>query len=187
MERLCNTPWIGIFDDQPTTDDLIESCMVSKKVKVMPHKYEEIRYYDYLCYLDSKMEKINETFIENYITEYFIQQNYALLLREHWFLKPEVWAEFYESMKQWRYYVQHQQYINYIEKNVKNGLSDTTQFHCAAGLLIRNMKHEKMVELNETWYEHIQECGIQDQISFFFVKQLFEEKTILAFAEWPFC
>ena len=36
------------------------------------------------------------------------------------------------------------------------------------------MKHEKINLINETWYAHIQECGIQDQISFFFVKQLFD-------------
>ena len=39
---------------------------------------------------------------------------------------------------------------------------------------LQHLKHEKTNKINETWYEHIQECGIQDQISFFFVKQLFE-------------
>jgi hypothetical protein len=47
------------------------------------------------------------------------------------------------------------------------------------------MKHVKMVEINTTWYEHINECGIQDQISFFFVKQLFND-NIYPFVENPF-
>ena len=48
------------------------------------------------------------------------------------------------------------------------------------------MKHDKINELNNTWYQHIEECGIQDQISFFFVKQLFND-DILSFTENPFC
>jgi hypothetical protein len=51
--------------------------------------------------------------------------------------------------------------------------------------VIRNMKHEKIQKINNTWYNHIQECGIQDQISFFFVKQLFEG-CIYPFTEIPF-
>jgi hypothetical protein len=47
------------------------------------------------------------------------------------------------------------------------------------------MKHEKIKEINNTWYQHIQECGIQDQISFFFVKQLFND-YIYPFTEIPF-
>jgi hypothetical protein len=50
--------------------------------------------------------------------------------------------------------------------------------------VIRNMKHKKINKINETWYQHIQECCIQDQISFFFV--LFNE-DILSFTEYPFC
>ena len=42
-----------------------------------------------------------------------------------------------------------------------------------------------MIELNNTWYKHIQECGIQCQISFFFVKQLFPD-IIVSFTENPF-
>ncbi len=47
------------------------------------------------------------------------------------------------------------------------------------------MRHEKNNELSSTWYQHIQECGIQDQISFFFVQQLFSD-IIYPFTETPF-
>lgn len=174
IQKLQTTEWIGIFVDKPTTDDIIESCMVGKHIKVMPHTYPELQSYKYVCFLDSKYGKANETFVENYIIEYFIKQNYALLLREHWFIHDNVWNEFNESMKQERYRLERQKYTDYIHENVKNGLSETTEHHYACGYLIRNMKHEKMNEINTTWYEHIQKCGIQDQISFFFVKQLFE-------------
>ena len=76
-------------------------------------------------------------------------------------------------------------YLNYIIKQLQNGLSDITDYHCACGFLIRNMKHPKINEINEMWYNHILECGIQDQISFFFIKQYFKD-YILPFTEIPF-
>ena len=185
IKQLNKTKWIGIYDDKPTHDDEIESCMVGKHIKTMPHKYKELKNYDYLCYLDSKLNKVSEKFVEKMINKYCIQQNYALLLREHWHVHDNVWNEYNLSMRQDRYVKQSHQYRKYIQKQIDNGLSETVKKHCACGFLIRNMKHPHMVDINTTWYKHIQECGIQDQISFFFVQQLFP-KDIHAFTEIPF-
>lgn len=185
IEKLKNTDWIGIYDDKQTVDDLIESCMVGKHIKTMPHEYKELKHYDYLCFLDSKLDKVNEIFVEDFITKYFIKKNYALLLRKHWFVNNSVWNEYNLSMYQERYKIESIKYKKYIHNQIKNGLSPKTEQHCACGFLIRNMKHEKIIELNTTWYKHIQECGIQDQISFFFVKQLFND-YIHPFTEIPF-
>ncbi len=186
LENLKNTNWIGIYEDKPTSDDLIESCMVGKHIKTMPHEYVELKKYDYLCFLDSKLGKINETFVEQFIATFFIEQNYALLLREHWVADNNIiWNEYYESMYQTRYKLESEKYIKYIQNQIASGLSEKTEHHCACGFLIRNMKHEKIIELNKMWYQHIQECGIQDQISFFFVKQLFQD-CIYSFTENPF-
>ena len=186
IEKLKNTNWIGIYDDKPIKDCLIESCMMGKHIKTMPQEYLQLKEYDYLCFLDSKLDKVNETFVENFIIKYFIQQNYALLLRKHPSIhNNNVWNEFNESMLQRRYQLESEKYKNYINNQVKNGLSEITPLHCACGFMIRNMKHYKTIEINTIWYEHIQECGIQDQISFFFIKQFFTE-YILPFTEIPF-
>ena len=74
---------------------------------------------------------------------------------------------------------------SYIYGQIEKGLVEQEDKHCQCGLLLRNMKHPKISEINDTWYAHIQECGIQDQISFFFVKQEFKE-YILPFSENPF-
>ncbi len=185
IETLKETKWIGIYHDILTKDDIIESCMTGKHIKTMPHLYSELKDYDYTCFLDSKLGQVNEAFVEKFITMYFIEQNYALLLREHWFIRHHVWDEYNESMKQPRYVFESEKYKNYIQNQVKNGLSDVTEHHCACGFLIRNMKHEKINEINSTWFSHIQECGIQDQISFFFVKQLFPN-IIHSFSEYPY-
>ena len=185
LELIKCTNWIGIYDNKPTSDDMIESCMIGKHIKTMPHEYVELKEYDFLCFLDSKSGKVSETFVENYIHTYFIEKNYALLLRQHWHIRDNVWNEFNESMYQERYRMESDKYRKYITNQVEKGLSDTTSYHCATGFMIRNMRHDKIVELNTTWYKHIQECGIQCQISFFFVKQLFSD-YVYPFTEIPF-
>jgi hypothetical protein len=185
IEHIKHTKWIGIFDDKPTHDDTIESCMAGKHVKTSPHKYSELQNYTYVCYLDNRLDKVNIEFVESLIHTYFVEQNYALLLRQHYLFQGSVWREFNESMLQYRYQIQGDRYKSYINKQISNGLSEETSYHCACGFLIRNMKHEKINQINETWYEHIQECGVQDQISFYFVKQLFNG-YIHAFSEDPY-
>lgn len=185
LNKIEQTNWIGVYDDKQTIDNIIESCMVGKHIKTKPHEYAQLVEYDYLCFLDSKLQKVDETFVEHFITKYFIEQNYALLLRKHPFVHGNVWNEYKESMLQKRYIIECEKYKTYINGQIKNGLSETTENHCACGFLIRNMKHEKTVDINNTWFSHIQECGIQDQISFFFVKQLFND-YILSFTEIPF-
>jgi hypothetical protein len=185
LERLKETKWIGIFDNKPITDNLIESCMIGKHLKTMPHKYVELIPYDYLCFLDNKVEQINEIVVEEFIVKYFIDNNYALLLREHIWIKHSVMNEYNESMFQERYRIESNNYQKYIQTQLKNGLSENVEKHCMCGFLIRNMRHEKNNELSTTWYQHIQDCGIQDQISFFFVKQLFSD-IIYPFTETPF-
>jgi hypothetical protein len=185
LAELHNTKWIAIFDDKPTNEDLIESCMAGKHVKSSPHMYKELKDYDYLCYFDNKLPKINENFVENSINKYFVQQNYAMILRQHHFVGPKIYAEFMESMKQKRYVLEHHKYKKYIETQLAHGLLDTIKSHSQCNFILRNMKHEKTQKINNTWYEHIQMCGIQDQITFFFVKQLFMD-YIYDFTESPF-
>jgi len=185
IELLKTTKWIAIYVEKPTTDDLIESCMLGKHIKVMSHEYSEIKDYDYLCFLDSKLDHVNEEFVESFIHKYFIKDNYALLLRKHWFINDNVWNEYNLSMTHKKYELESEKYRNYISNQVNAGLSTNTNQHCATGFMIKNMKHEKMIEINTMWYKHIQECGIQCQISFHFIKQLFDE-YIHPFTEIPF-
>jgi len=159
--------------------------LIGKHLKANPHLYKELNKYKYLCYLDSKLAKLNEDFIEKLIINKFINENYAIILRQHWFLDNNVWSEFNESMFQERYKHEKDKYLKYIDSQLKKGFKEITDIHCATGLIIRNMKHKKIKDINNTWYSHIQECGIQCQISFFFVKQLFEG-YYYGFTEDPF-
>jgi len=176
LEKLQETKWIGVLDDRSINDDVYESNMIGKYIKSCPHKFKELQDYDYVCYLDNKLGQANIPLIEEYINKYFIEQDYAIMLRQHWYIfSNNVWDEYAEAIKQERYRLQSDNYTKYINEQIAKGLSEITKNHCATGVILRNMKHAKINELNETWYQHIQECGIQCQISFFFVKQLFAD------------
>ena len=188
LEKIKKTSWIGIYDDKPESsisNDYNISNMQGKHNKTSPHEYPELREHAYVCYLDSKLPKVNTDTIYSLIDTYFVKHNYALLTRKHWFVHNNVWNEFNESMKQPRYRLESDRYKTYINTQIKNGLSDTIPNHAACGFLIRNMKHESINNINNTWYTHIQHCGVQDQISFFFVQQLFPN-YILTFTEYPY-
>jgi hypothetical protein len=166
--------------------------MLGKYVKVLPHKCKELQAYDYTCFMDSKCGKINESFIEGLIDKSFVNNNYALVIRKHQFIYNNIWNEYNVSIGlnpsyrgQQRYIIQKEQYHNYIKKQLSIGLLESVETHCTCSFLLRSMKHPYINQLNDTWYEHIQECGIQDQISFFFVKQVFHD-YILPFTELPY-
>ena len=145
--------------------------MIGKYIKALPHEYQSLAKHHYLCYFDTKIPyKINVEFVEQSIKQYFVQESYALLLRHHWFIDGNV----------------KKQYIDYINEQINSGLSATTESHCATGFLIRNMRHSRIREVNEVWYNHIKHCGIQCQIAFFFVKQIFPHELILPFRQVPY-
>ena len=185
MEKLKTTRWIAIYDDKPVYEDLIESAMQSKHIKACPHEYNELKPYDYLCYYDSK-RKMDIVLVERLIQKCFQENKYSLIVSEHPFLKAilkkktiSVWDEFHEAMKQERYQTQKDQITNYIHTQLKNGFKEVTNDHCLTGYLIRNMKDPQIIRINNTWYEHIQQCGIECQIAMFFVKQMFQSNMFM--------
>jgi len=177
IEKIKNTKWIPIYDNKNVSDDDNECCMQSKHLKAMPHNFELLRKYDFLCTIDNKLE-IYENAVENIINNELIKNNYAIAIREHKFVQNNVWCEFALSMLHERYRRDSEKSKNYIYNQLSKGLNETTKFHYESGFIIRNMKHSKMIEFNETWYSHIKECGIECQIALFFVKQLFPDKFI---------
>jgi hypothetical protein len=67
LEKLKETKWIGVFDDKPSNDDLIESNMIGKYIKTCPHKFQELQEYDYVCFFDSKLTYVNVHLIEEFV------------------------------------------------------------------------------------------------------------------------
>lgn len=177
LEKLKDTKWISIFDNKITNDDLVESSMASKHLKAMPQEFKLLKKYDFICSYDNKLD-INDGGIENLVINELIKNNYGLAIREHKFVTSYVWHEFALSMLHERYRKQSEKMKDYIYKQLANGLSERTELHYENNIIVRNMRHPKMIEFNETWYSHIKECGIECQIALFFVKQLFPKDFI---------
>jgi hypothetical protein len=167
--------WTIIYDDVKIETEN-EGNMLGKYLKALPHKNNYLRKHDYLCYIDTTFPEINVSYVELIIDSCFIKKNLILALRTHDFIFNSVWFEFAASMTQKRYRDDRDKYYKYINDKINEGFKDTTTMHARTGYIIRNMKHKDVISLNEKWYEEIMKCGIQCQISFFFVKQLFYEE-----------
>jgi hypothetical protein len=97
-----------------------------------------------------------------------------MILRRHDRFK-NVWEEFNESMKMEQYKNEKDKYIQYINKNLNNGLLAETENHYLTGFIIRDNNNPIVKEINKTWYDHILECGIECQISFSFIQQIYSQ------------
>ena len=133
LTQLKNTKWIGVFIDKQSNDDVIESNMIGKHIKVLPHEYDELKDYDYLCCFDTKLPKVNVEFVELCIGKFFIQENKALLLRKNRWNKETgcVEDEFRRALKQERYRKQEKQMYVYIKKQLETPtiLPNQTKFY----------------------------------------------------------
>ena len=141
-----------------------------KSLKLYPQKFIP-KTYDYIVWFDNKFDvNVNGTIqtIKNW------NPNVSMMLHRHPFLN-NISEEFKESMLQKRYIVDKENYLNYIEKNISKDLSAEHYNHFQCGYLLYNMNHSDTIRIQKTWHEHIKKCGINDQISFNFVAQIFKD------------
>ncbi|TPN84781.1 hypothetical protein [Aquimarina algicola] len=141
-----------------------------KPLKLYPQKFIQ-KSYDYVVWFDNKFN-INTKGTIQTIKNW--DSKIAMMLHRHPFVN-NINGEFKESMYQERYIIDKESYLKYIEKNVSQGLSAEHHNHFQCGYLLYNMNHPDTMQIQETWHKHIKECGINDQISFNFVAQLFSE------------
>jgi hypothetical protein len=120
--------------------------------------------------MDSKLELKSN--IARYINK-LINSDKGIMIAKHNFIKGNVYDEYEESLKQSRYKTQKEKMLSYIERQ-KNYYSVKTDDHFVTGFIIRK-NNDIINSMNEMWYEHIKDCGIECQISFFFIKQEYEK------------
>ena len=88
-----------------------------------------------------------------------------------------VWDEFNLAINYEKYSAEKDKYIQYIQTQLENGFSEKINIHFCAGWNIKKMC-KKTEEFGELWYKHIQECGIECQISLQFVQQKYIDNII---------
>jgi hypothetical protein len=177
--ELKETSWIRIYmDDIPIHNCQIKDTMESKKLRCCPHKFDVLNNYEYLCWFDSKLH-VYENKIEELVEKLSNDPNKIIVLNKHPYSNTfnSVWDEFNLAMEYLKYNAQKDQYIKYINMQINNGFSDKINIHFCGGWNIRKMC-KKTEEFGELWYEHIQECGIEDQISLQFIQQKYIDNII---------
>jgi hypothetical protein len=173
--------WIVKTLEAVSEGDPLKDCMDAKHVKVCPHLYPDLGRYEYTCFSDSKTRVAMDM-----VLKIIASSTKPFMVCKHpYIFTPNIEEEYDESMKQPRYVRQHKQYRRYIEKQLVLGRAQVTEHHLCCTIVIRKMTDPQVAQLNEAWWQHIQECGIQDQLSFFFVKQLYPE-LIQAIDERPY-
>jgi hypothetical protein len=133
--------------------------------------------HDFLFYTDDKY-KLQETILPGLAASMRANQS-PMAMKLHPWLKPNVLLEHTESLFQKRYLDQRGMMIGYITSQLMAGLKVQTDRHFTTNCVLCDMRHPEIAALNETWYQHIQACGIECQVSFFFVAQLFANITVL--------
>ena len=174
-----NTGWKGVYlgDKIPVKSNATESAMDAKHLKACPYMYKELQNYDATCYIDSSLTITSLSQIITMAEETFKYSNYWMIIARHPFISetwlPSARNEFNNAMLQPRYAVEREKYEKYMTEQIVSGLLETDDIHFATGFIIRKNCMEAR-HLGEIWYHHIKMCGIECQISFFFVQQMFK-------------
>ena len=177
--NLQNTLWIRIFMvNIPIHNCDIKNSMEPKQLRCCPHKFEILNNYEYLCWLDSKIQ-VYENKIEELIIALSNDDNKIIVLSKHPYSDRfnSVWDEFNLAINYEKYSAEKDKYIQYIQTQLENGFSEKINIHFCAGWNIKKMC-KKTEEFGELWYKHIQECGIECQISLQFVQQKYIDNII---------
>jgi len=175
--------WIPVKLDIPVSTDFATSSEQAKIAKAMPQVFTELQPYRWLFYKDDKIS-IDYTKLGSHIIA-VSERNNAIGLRIHnglvngLFANSNILYEFAEGMLQARYYYQRNRIIKYITDQIKLGKQLNTQVYWTS-FILRDQNHPQTNQFNCEWFDGIQQCGAECQISFDFVAQQFSDSiTIL--------
>jgi len=170
--QLQDTKFIRIFiDDIPIYDDWNKDIMSSKAYRCKPFDIEILKIYEYVCWFDNKLQVFDEK-VENIIYE-LDNSDKSIVFTKHPYSEKynSIWDEFNSSMGVEKYKNEETNYVNYINKMIDKGYTETNKngFLCGGINIRKNNEISKKFGLD--WFNNILECGIQDQLTLYFVLQ----------------
>lgn len=170
-QQLENTPWKRVFmENIPVYDCHIKDNMSAKEIRVCPHRFEWLRDYTYLCWFDSKVQIYEDKVLECIPTLENTDKIMALSKHVCSDQFTTVWDEYNLAMIYDKYRLEQDRNLAYMKKQLENGYSENIDVHFCSTVTLKK-KCDKMVEFDECWFQHIEECGIECQISLSFVQQ----------------
>merc|ERR1712232_493696 len=90
----------------------------------------------------------------------------------------------YAARVQHRYKRQDRQMRAYVKAQERAGLRISGKPLYQGGFIIFNQRHPVTSSLQETWLQHIRAAGINDQVSLFFIAQIFAKHIFEFKAAW---
>jgi hypothetical protein len=173
FNNLVGTGWKGVWVNLPILNDESDN-MLCKFFKARPHALTELEPYDFSVYIDSKRSIRSDYEILKTIRS--LPLGIKICMCAHDFIGPPraIFKEFEESMHQERYLKNKNEYISYINSKTEEFPNEPPN-HLHAGFAIRRHNDPVTHAFNDTWYSEIQKCGIQCQISLYFVQQMFPD------------
>jgi hypothetical protein len=171
--------WRPIFVELPLTNNRVLSAQQSKIPKALPHYFPALNNYEFLLYVDDKIEfnanKVNKLLLVHTLPG----PNFSIMIREHPSLKGNILNELAVSMIQPRYQSQRDQLVEYITCQIKQGHDLKVEHLYWTSAIIRNMTHPDTKIFGEQWYQDILNCGIECQVSFDFVAQRYKSIRLM--------
>jgi len=163
--------WKPVWMDVPIDSDEVRNSENTKLLRCCPHLFEQLYKYSHLCYLDSKVWVTDLDTVLTLASELTDETPLVLSLHNSKDRYTTVWGEFNEAMLQERYARHKDRYVKYIKSRLRMGYRNEPLRHLS-GFRIQK-QCDLMRRIGETWFSHIQLCGIECQISWQFVIQEF--------------
>ena len=176
-ERLASTKWIRVWLDLPISDDNLVCSQQSKQLRCCPHEYAELRAYEYLCWIDSKLKFTDATAFQAMLADLETSDRVYAFTR-HPLAYKTVWDEFNTAIQYDKYARQKEQYRSYIQSRLQTGYQETPPLRTCCGFHL-SKRGSLAEEIGRLWLSEIQACGIEDQISFQFVHQRYDASISL--------
>jgi len=170
--RLEHSGWKRIWVDIPIENDNVLDAMNTKRLRCCPHKFDALRDYQYLCWVDSKLEITSTEKVYDMMNS--LVGTKIIALTRHPIPHTDVWGEYNLAIQYPKYASQKDRYAAYISKRIAEGFDAKKPLRHCSGFSVRK-QCKQMEDIGDVWYSHILECGIECQISWQFVAQLYED------------
>jgi hypothetical protein len=162
--------WAPVLLKLEVSEDPVVSAHQAKIAKAVPHLFPSLKNYDFLFYIDDKIP-FDAAKVPALIRA-LEKDTGAMAVRPQALFSGNVLYEFGQAMLQPRYKSQWSKTVGYITQELKEGFTLECQLYWTSAIL-RDMHHPDTERINSLWYEHINRCGTECQISFNFVAQRF--------------
>jgi Protein of unknown function (DUF616) len=176
-DRLASTKWKRVFVPIPISEDNVVSAQQTKHLRCCPNAYPELKPYQYLCWIDSKLQFTDMAAFQAMFTD-LKTTDHIYAFTHHPLAYTSVWDEYNLAMTYEKYARQQEQAKAYIQSRLAAGYSETKPLQVACGFHL-SKRGPLAEEIGAFWYSEISVCGVEDQISFQFVHQKYEPYIVV--------